>query len=395
VKPRQIFSAVLILACGFATVLRAQTPDDPSQYTADQLDQLVAPIALYPDVLVAIILPASTYPADIQAASQYFAASGDPNQVDNQPWDESVKALAHYPAIVQWMGENLDWTQALGQAYAAVPQEVMQSIQQVRAQARANGTLTDTPEQTTELDGDNILIEPTNPNGICVPYYNPQYIWYNGPVVAGSPWMTFGPLLPIGPWLYFELDWDDFVVWRGTWHGDWAYHRDWRGVPGRPVVGTAWRVDPVRARELTRNFARPALAVPQTRPIVGTPDRPAIVEEGQRPNVAPSPVRDYTGWRGAPGVPAPSRPAPGLPERPAVVSVPNRPAPAAPSGPLFGGYDRGTTVRDYSARGEQSRQAAGVAPRAAAAESRAAPEPARSAPSGPTPSGSSDGRQRR
>jgi len=94
------------------------------------------PIALYPDPLVALVLPASTAPADVVLAARYVSGGGDASQIDGQPWDASVKALARYPDVIRWLDANLDFTQALGAAFAQQPADVMQSIQRLRAQAQ-------------------------------------------------------------------------------------------------------------------------------------------------------------------------------------------------------------------------------------------------------------------
>jgi len=104
----------------------------------DTLKQLLAPIALYPDALIALILPASTVPSDVVLASRYVAGSGDPKQIPNQPWDKSVQSLASYPDVVTWMDKNLEWTTSLGQAFLVQPADVMNAIQQLRAQAQAH-----------------------------------------------------------------------------------------------------------------------------------------------------------------------------------------------------------------------------------------------------------------
>ena len=105
----------------------------------DSLKQLLAPIALYPDALIALILPASTVPSDVVLASRYIAGNGDPKQIPNQQWDNSVQSLASYPDVLTWMDQNLEWTTSLGQAFLVQPADVMNAIQQLRAQAQAAG----------------------------------------------------------------------------------------------------------------------------------------------------------------------------------------------------------------------------------------------------------------
>ncbi len=108
-------------------------------FSADELNQLLGPIALYPDPLIGLVLPASTAPSDIVLADRYLQQNGDPAQIPNQPWDESVKGLTHYPSLLKWLDENLTWTSQLGEAYVAQPADVMNAIQQLRAKAKADG----------------------------------------------------------------------------------------------------------------------------------------------------------------------------------------------------------------------------------------------------------------
>src|SRR5271170_5225344 len=129
--------AVLCLMAGAVLSLPAQVAVPPPmpvyQPLGDaELDQLLGPIALYPDPLIAQILPASTLPTQIVLADRYVSDGGDPNQVDQQPWDASVQALARYPEVLKWLDDNLGWTTALGQAFLNQPQAVMESIQRLR-----------------------------------------------------------------------------------------------------------------------------------------------------------------------------------------------------------------------------------------------------------------------
>jgi hypothetical protein len=313
--------------------VRAQTPG--ATYSPDQLDQLLGPIALYPDPLVAVILPASTVPSDLALAASYLAANGAPAGIDAQPWDPSVKALARYPEVVQWMNANLDWTQALGAAFAQQPADVMKSIQQLRVQARAAGTLIDTPQQQVVLTGDDIRIVPAQPNIIYVPEYDPAIV-YETPVGYAGPFITFGMGFPVGAWLGYQCDWDDFGIWVGPWSPGWAYRREWRNPGSGRNSWRAWQPDPRRSREVVRNFYRPEGRLPSPRVVAGY--RPPIRQPGTAPRPAISRAPSRPDYRGRPvATPQPSSPA--------------------PSSNLFGGYNRGTQTRDFSARGQASRSA--------------------------------------
>ena len=149
----------------------------PQPLTQEELKQLVGPIALYPDALIALILPASTVPSDLVLAARFVASKGDPAQAANQPWDDSVKSLVRYPDMVKWMDQNLEWTTQLGEAFLDQPADVMNTIQQLRAQARAAGTLVDTPQQKVVEEQSNIRIVPAEPEVIYVPQYDPEVVY--------------------------------------------------------------------------------------------------------------------------------------------------------------------------------------------------------------------------
>lgn len=215
-----------------ATYQITEGPPTPPPVSALQaptaFDQLVAPIALYPDPLIAVLLPASTFPSDLVAASNYLVQYGDPSQLDRQPWDPSVRALAHYPAVVSWMVDNLSWTRALGAAFAASPGAVMDSVQKLRAIAQANGTLSTTPQQQVVPDNGDIAILPAEPDAIYVPAYDPDVVFsdYAYSDYAG-PFINFGDPCPVGVWLDFGFDWRRHRVWTGD-PGWWHDRQGWR-----------------------------------------------------------------------------------------------------------------------------------------------------------------------
>lgn len=324
---------LLIFALCLTLSSRAQAPE--ASYSADQLDQLLGPIALYPDPLIALILPASTVPSDLALAANYLAGGGAPDGIDAQPWDPSVKGLARYPEVLKWMNANPDWTQTLGAAFAQQPADVMKSVQQLRAQARAAGTLVDTPQQQVDLEGDDIRIIPAQPDTIYVPEYDPSIV-YETPVDYDGPLITFGVGYPVGAWLSYQCNWDSFGIWIGPWQRGWEYRREWLH-PGPGGNGwRAWRPDPHRSHEIVRNFYRPDGRLPNPGFI------PGYRAPVRRPGVAPQSVRAA----------APVRPD----YRGRQVEVAHPASPAPPSG-LFGGYSRGTQTREFSDRGQGSRAA--------------------------------------
>ncbi|HEV7684396.1 MAG TPA: DUF3300 domain-containing protein [Pyrinomonadaceae bacterium] len=196
-------------------------PDD--RFSDAELDELLAPIALYPDPLLAQVVPASTFIDELEEAQRVLGGSTDDNRIDNQNWDVSVKSVAHYPQILQRMVDERDWTTALGQAYVNQSTDVGKSIQRLRAEARAAGSLLTTSEQQVIAEGNVIRIVPAQPQVIYVPQYNPEVVYVNngpstGEKIAAAA-ITFGAGLAIGAWL--NNDWD--------WRGRGIYYHGWVG----------------------------------------------------------------------------------------------------------------------------------------------------------------------
>jgi hypothetical protein len=167
---------------------------------AQQLEQLVAPIALYPDALVAQVLAAATYPAQVVEADRWRRAQGyaSSDQIaagaDAQPWDPSVKALTAFPQVLAQMDYNLQWATELGNAYYNQPQDVLEAVQVMRQRAQSAGNLRSTPQETVNYDQGNIALAPANPQVVYVPVYNPWAV-YGQPI---SPYPGFSLLGALG-----------------------------------------------------------------------------------------------------------------------------------------------------------------------------------------------------
>ena len=163
----------------------------------------MAPIALYPDTLVAQVLAASTYPAQVADADHWLQAQGysSSDQIvagaDVQNWDPSVKALTAFPQVLSQMGRNLQWTTDLGNAYYNQPQDVFEAVQVMRGRAQAAGNLPSTPQQTVQYDQGYVQVMPANPQVVYVPTYNPWTVY--GEQV--SPYPGFSLLGAIGSFL--------------------------------------------------------------------------------------------------------------------------------------------------------------------------------------------------
>jgi hypothetical protein len=171
--------------------------------SALDIEQLVAPIALYPDGLVAQVLTASTYPAQVADADRWRRAQGyaSSDQIaagaDAEPWDPSVKALTAFPQVLAQMDQNLHWTTELGNAYYNQPQDVLEAVQVMRRRVQAAGNLQSTPQEAVNYDNGNIVLAPVNPQVVYVPAYNPWGV-YGQPV---SPYPGFSLLGAMGSFI--------------------------------------------------------------------------------------------------------------------------------------------------------------------------------------------------
>jgi uncharacterized membrane protein YgcG len=245
----KIFKQVLVvLLCGVlaeftaqvdAYGVIAQSNDQPAASPAKQspqeLQQLVAPIALYPDALVAQILAASTYPTQIVEADRWMQGHSNlkgeklAKEVDKQDWDPSVKAVAQFPSVLENMDKNLSWTSSLGDAYINQPQDVTDAVQTLRQQARNAGHLNSNEQENVTTQGKTIVIEPANPEVVYVPAYDPWLV-YGAPIIAYPGWypvpgiywggigLSFGIGFGIGFFGGFGWGW-------GHWGYDWYGHR--------------------------------------------------------------------------------------------------------------------------------------------------------------------------
>jgi Protein of unknown function (DUF3300) len=181
--------------------------------SADQLDALVAPIALYPDALVAQVLAAAVYPDQVAFADDWLSqntnltSSALVQAVDQQSWDPSVKALSQFPTVLHNLAKNLSWTSNLGQAFTNQQSDVMAAVQVMRAKAQAAGTLKSTPQiKVVQQSPQTIVIEPASTQVVYVPQYNPTVVFgapyvvplYTPPVAVAAATISFGAGVAIG-----------------------------------------------------------------------------------------------------------------------------------------------------------------------------------------------------
>lgn len=360
----------------------------PPIFRQEELDQLLAPIALYPDALLAQILMGSTYPLEVVQAARWVKAypnvSGPQLEeaMQQQPWDPSVKSLTAFPQVLAMMDGNLDWTQKLGEAFLAQQPDVMATVQTLRAKAQAAGYLQSTPQQTVIAEPQFIRIEPATPQTVYVPVYNPTvvygpwwypayppYYWYPPGYVVGTSVFSFGIGLAMGAVLWGGFDWHrrhvtivnvhNFNTFNRTritdrtWRHD-VVHR--RGVPYHdPGVRQRFGQGPLPGAGAREPFRGRVQQVPQQL-------APRVID--RRPGGGPAPRVGGTpqGSLAKQQAPRVLRPpaagvgkGPGGP--PAAVRVPQAPRPLA----ALEGLGRGGEIRSFGDRGRASRMGTGAA----------------------------------
>ena len=258
----------------------AQPASAPAQplLTAGQLDALVAPIALYPDALLSLVLMASTYPLEVVQADRWVGANknlqGDAFKaaLDQQNWDDSVKSLTATPDVLDMMSNKLDWTQQLGDAVLAQQPDVMDAIQRLRTKAQANNKLTSTSQQTVttqQQDGRRyIYIAPTDPDELYVPYYDPSVVYGPWPYPDYPPYywpppayigagliatgLAFGTGYALGRWASGGYRWGGGFNWGGN------NINVRRSISGNNLNGNNWTHNPAHRGSV--RYSNPGVA---------------------------------------------------------------------------------------------------------------------------------------
>ena len=400
--------AVAILA---VAPVEAQSPGG-QDYSQGELDQLLAPVALYPDQLLMQVLIAATYPLEVVEAARFVQQNPDlrgealDQALAGKNWDPSVQSLAAFPQVLAMMNDQIEWMQRLGDAFLADQQRVMDTVQSLRQRASAAGNLQSTPQQSVIDRDDLIYIEPAQPDVVYVPVYDPLLIYGPWWVPAYPPWFWYPPPIwgyPAGVaittgivfgtawavshnhWGWAHPDWHGHRVdvnagnnqfWRRARHppppnGAWQHEPAHRGGVAYPDSATLERymsVDPnaVRARQNFRGYEL-APRVPGV-----LPPRPSAAQS-TTPNLArpipgatqpaPSAVRPTSGA-------APTAPNAGLP-MPRTARLP----PPRPSTPVFDPGRSRRQVEMDARRGQQSRQSIGGAPAVGGRAPAGAPAP--------------------
>jgi hypothetical protein len=358
--------------------LSAPAPTVPAadKFSVEQLDALLAPIALYPDTLLAQVLMASAYPVQIVQAQRWLddpahkSISGDALEkaLQAENWDPSVKSLVPFPQVLSMMSAQLDWTQQLGYVTSTQEKDVMDSVQRLRHQAQSAGSLTSTPQQTVTQDGPTVIIQPTEPTTVYVPVYNPSVVYGTWPYPSYPP--VYYPPPPgyvAGTALLAGLAFGAGVaIAGGLWN---VGSPNWRYGNVNVNVNRWNTVNINRVQINSPNWRPPATQLPATskgpvgRPMntVGLPANAAGRPSVQVPRSAVNrpaqvPARPSTPIAGS--APA-ARPA----QMPARTNTPApRPTPAASPlsnqtrGAALNGVSDGNRAGQYGARGNQSVQ---------------------------------------
>jgi Protein of unknown function (DUF3300) len=301
-----------------------------SDYSQDELDQLLAPVALYPDQLLTQILIAATYPLEVVEAWRFVQQSPDlkgdalDQALAEKNWDPSVQSLAAYPQVLAMMNDNLEWTQRLGDAFLADQARVMDTVQSLRQKALAAGNLQSSAQLSVTTQDNDIIIDTPQPDAVYVPVYNPQIIYGPWWAPAYPPWFwcpppdygyPFCPVYTVGfvfgaPWpiWYYHWGWahphwhghhitidgGNNRFWNNPAHprlppdGSWQHatpHRRGVAYPNAPTRDRFTRIDPnaVRSRQDFRGYER-------TQPVPVPPS----IQQRARPAVGVAPPFDPT-----------------------------------------------------------------------------------------------------
>src|SRR5271165_4170736 len=217
-----------VLPAGLWATQNTSTPPTSAQgpgyatKTPEQLQQLVAPVALYPDPLLAQVLGASTLPVQVVEADRWLQAhanrKGDAlaKAVDQQPWDPSIKGLTAFPSVLDYMDKNLSWTAALGDAYYDQPKDVTEAVQVMRQKAQQAGNLKTTSQQVVTTEGSTIVIEPASTEVVYVPEYNSTVVYVEGSSSSSDSGEAFAAGVAVGVLAGYEWGW---ASWGYSWGG--------------------------------------------------------------------------------------------------------------------------------------------------------------------------------
>ncbi len=343
-KIQKMICLIVLIAVLIPSVTKAQNSDGNytrQTFSQEELAQMLAPVALYPDALLSQILMAATYPFDVVEADRwmtrnpYVTGEALDQALQAKDWDVSVLALCHYPKVLAMMSENLSWTARLGDAFTNQEDDVMDTVQELRARARAAGNLSTTPEQRVIVEDRYISIEPVSPEYVYVPAYDPYLVY-------GTWWLPLFPPLPIilpgliitGPRIVFSpryhVGFGVFGWSRFDWHQRHVvivdidrtrrYYRHYRDYDYRGPDRRNWRPDHERRYVRERRAGEIPVYRPPVRPVPpgqrwdrgpDKRDKPDIRDRDKRPDTGPRVIdrdrREIEGRPSGPGIAPPRR----------------------------------------------------------------------------------------
>jgi len=330
-------------------------------YSQQQLESMLAPIALYPDELLSQVLIAATYPDDVADAADFLDRSQGLNgndladAVEDQPWDDSVKALTQFPSVIAMLNDQPDWADAIGYAFVYQQGDVMAAVQRLRANARDAGTLLSNEQQRIIVQNNYVYIEPARPGYFYVPYYDPLVVYGSWrypdypPYYWAPPPRYRPPHYSVASGIFFGVGVGIVSSIFRPARPDWRHHHVVIGGHGRP--GSVWHYRPRPNRPGVRP---PSNRPPSNRPPSNRPHRPGLPSKppAWKPPVHRPPSQGARPPRpGRPGGPSvrppatvqPARPGqpqrpgvnrPGQPERPGRPGMTNRPGINRPEPPV-------------------------------------------------------------
>ncbi|MBP1751526.1 MAG: hypothetical protein H6Q57_362 [Geobacteraceae bacterium] len=399
-KVMKLVAIALILLLSLPAAPFAQEPQGKTSFSQAELEQILAPIALYPDDVLAQILIASTYPLEIVQADRWakqnkgLTGNALTAALEKQPWDPSVKSLVNFPDVLSMMSEKIDLTQKVGDAFLAQQQDVMKAVQSLRAKAQASGNLNSTKEQKVIVEKETIIIQPASPQVVYVPAYNPTVVYGTWPYPAYPPAYYYPPSYYAGAAFFsFAAGVAVGAAWGYAWggHGDVdidvnrntninrnidrsKYKAEFKGGQGRGSwqhnpshrQGVAYRDQrtaskynrgsspaAVKSRE---NYRGRAEAVQRDLGRGGSGQTDRRADSGQRGGSGQMDRRGDSGQRGGASQMDRSRGGDqrsGYGRTDGGVSASQR---GSGRSSAFEGMDRGSSARDFSSRGMESRQ---------------------------------------
>lgn len=369
-KRRSLWICLLHLLLAVLLALPAQvmagngSEDSSKKLSKEELAQLLAPIALYPDELVSQILMASTYPLEVVQADRWAKknkqSAGDvlAKQLEKEPWDPSVKSLVNFPVVLASMSEKLDVTTKIGDAFLSDQKAVMDSIQALRRKARDAGNLKTTKEQKVIVEKEIIIIQPADPQVVYVPTYSPTVVYGTWMYPAYPPYYYYPPPPPAYPAYHFAAGVAVGVAWgyawgNCNWHGGHVEHNY------NQNININRNIDRSRYQNKVSASDRKWQHNPEHRKNVAYKDGATARKYGQSPTQSREGRRDASRGYGNAGSGAANRPSAGTMDRGAGGAAARPSAGAMDRGgrdSAFGGRDSGSQARAASDRGMSSRQ---------------------------------------